>query len=339
MDTMAGLLGGPKARDAFMMKTVFHPPWSLRIEDRAPISVATMVRGDAWVYPDRARPCLLRPGDVALLRGPDAYTIADRPGTPVQIVVGPDQRCRTVADGKDVTESTALGVRTWGEAERAGASVMLSGTYQGPSEVGRRLLGALPALLVRPAGATDSPLVRLLADEIGKDEIGQGLVLDRLLDLLLVDVLRAWLAAPGSGAPGWYSAQADPVVGPALRLLHDRPADPWTVASLATAVGASRAGLARRFTELVGHPPMAYLAEWRVSLAADLLRDPDTTLETAAHRVGYSGAFALSAAFKRIRGMSPRHFREEGGEVSAQVRGGGVLGEGSSSGETVVLGA
>ncbi|MEV0280380.1 AraC family transcriptional regulator [Streptomyces sp. NPDC050610] len=336
MDTMACLLDGPKARDAFMMKTVLNPPWSIRIEDGAPISVVTMVRGDAWVSPEHAPPQLLRPGDVALLRGPDAYTIADRPGTPVQIVVGPDQRCSTVVDGKDVTESTALGVRTWGEEERAGSSVMLSGTYQAPGEVGRRLLGTLPALLVRPAGtgagagSGDSPLVRLLADEIGKDEIGQGLVLDRLLDLLLVDVLRAWLAAPGSGAPGWYSAQADPVVGPALRLLHEQPATAWTVASLADSVGVSRAGLARRFTQLVGRPPMAYLADWRVSLAADLLREPETTIETAARRVGYSGAFALSAAFKRIRGVSPQQYRKGSHAQSAK--------QFTASGQTVVLG-
>ncbi|MEV0260292.1 AraC family transcriptional regulator [Streptomyces sp. NPDC050617] len=339
MDTMAGLLDGPKARGAFMMKTVLNPPWSVRIEDRAPVSLVTMVHGDAWVAPDHARPYLLRPGDVALLRGPDAYTISDRAGTPVQILVGPDQRCSTVADGKDITESTALGVRTWGEAGRAGAAVMLSGTYQAPGEIGRRLLAALPVLLVRPAGAGagagagDNPLVRMLADEIGKDEVGQGVVLDRLLDLLLVDVLRAWLAAPGAGAPGWCGAQADPVVGPALRLLHEQPAAAWTVASLAGSVGVSRAGLARRFRQVVGEPPMAYLAGWRVSLAADLLREPDTTVETAARRVGYSGAFALSAAFKRIRGVSPQRFRKGGGEGS-----GGEPVADSGEGETVVLG-
>ncbi|WP_030354337.1 AraC family transcriptional regulator [Streptomyces scopuliridis] len=328
MDTLTGLLEGPKARGAFLLKSVFSPPWSLRVEDRAPISVVTMVRGDAWVLPDNGHPVRLCPGDVAVMRGPDAYAIADRPETPVQIVVGPEQRCNTT-EGEDVTETMALGVRTWGDDSRAGSSVMLSGTYQAPSEIGRRLLAALPVLLVRPAEAGDNPLVRILADEIGKDEIGQELVLDRLLDLLLVSVLRTWLAIPESGAPAWYRAQSDPVVGPALRLLHEQPGRAWTVASLADNVGVSRAGLARHFTTLVGEPPMAYLTGWRLTLAADLLREPDATVATVARRVGYSGAFALSAAFKRVRGVSPQEFRR-GGRGEPADRDGGV-------GRTVVL--
>lgn len=224
------------------------------------------------------------------------------------IVVGPEQRCVTT-EGVDVAESMALGVRTWGQEPGADASVLLSGTYQAPGEVGGRLLAALPALLVRPAPAGPDPLVGLLATEVGRAEAGQGLVLDRLLDLLLVDVLRAWLADPGSGAPGWVLAQGDPVVGPALGLLHERPEQPWTVASPAGAVGVSRAGLARHFSRLVGEPPMAYLTRWRLTLAADLLREPESTVASAARRVGYGGAFALSAAFKRVRGVSPQEFR------------------------------
>ncbi|MDG4865867.1 AraC family transcriptional regulator [Streptomyces sp. T-3] len=307
MDALTGLLEGPKARGAFLLKSVVNPPWAMRIEDRAPISLVTMVRGDAWAMPDSGTPVLLRPGDVAVLRGPDAYTIADHRDTAVQIVVGPEQRCNTT-EGEDVTDSMALGVRTWGIQEQDSA-VMLSGTYQAPSEVGRRLLNALPALLVRPVGNDQNPLVPLLAQEIHRDEPGQELVLDRLLDLLFVSVLRAWLAEPGAGAPAWYRAQSDPTVGPALRLLHDNPGQAWTVDSLARKVGVSRAGLARRFTAVVGEPPMAYLASWRLTLAADLLRDPEMTVATAAHRVGYSSAFALSSAFKRVRGMSPQEYR------------------------------
>ncbi|MEU0373088.1 AraC family transcriptional regulator [Streptomyces sp. NPDC006283] len=308
MDALTGLLEGPKARGAFLIKSVFSPPWALRVEDRAPISLVTMVHGDAWVLPDRSTPALLRPGDVAVLRGPDPYTIADAQDTGVQIVVGPEQRCNTT-EGEDVTDTMALGVRTWGDELGQGSSVMLSGTYQAPSEIGRRLLNALPTLLVRPAGAQDNALVALLAEEIGRDEPGQELVLDRLLDLLFVSVLRTWLAEPGAGAPAWYRAQSDATVGPALRLLHDNPGQAWTVESLARKVGVSRAGLARRFTTVVGEPPMSYLATWRLTLAADLLRDPDATVATVARRVGYSSAFALSSAFKRVRGMSPQEYR------------------------------
>ncbi|WP_326770452.1 AraC family transcriptional regulator (plasmid) [Streptomyces sp. NBC_01591] len=311
MDVLTGLLDGPKARGAFLLKSVFDPPWSLRIEDRAPISLATMVRGSAWVMPDGGVPALIGPGDIAVLRGPDPYTIADAQDTPVQITVGPDQRCSTTV-GEDVTDTMALGVRTWGDPLGQGSSVMLSGTYQAPGEIGRRLLGALPTLLVLPAALDDTPLVPLLAEEIGRDEPGQELVLDRLLDLLFVGVLRAWLAEPDAGAPAWYHARSDPRVGPALRLLHGDPAHAWTVESLARKVGVSRAGLARRFTEVVGEPPMTYLATLRLALAADLLLESDATVATVARQVGYSSAFALSSAFKRVRGVSPQEYRKSG---------------------------
>lgn len=167
----------------------------------------------------------------------------------------------------------------------------------------------LPTILVRPAESADHALITLLTAEISRDEPGQEIVLDRLLDLLLIGVLRAWLAAPGSGAPTWYRAQSDPVVGPALRLLHENPAHGWTVEELARKVGVSRAALARRFTDVVGEPPVAYLTGWRIALAADYLREPEATVATVARRVGYSGAFALSAAFKRVRGVSPKEYR------------------------------
>ncbi|MFD9726317.1 AraC family transcriptional regulator [Streptomyces sp. NPDC059072] len=317
MDTLTGLLEGPKARGAFLLKSVFNPPWSLRVEDRAPLSVVTMVHGDAWLLPDHGEPVRIRPGDVAVVRGPECYTVADAPDTPVQITVGPEQRCST-EDGEDVTETMALGVRTWGAGfQDAGSAVMLSGTYQAPSEIGRRLLNALPTILVRPAEAADNTLVTLLTSEISKDEPGQEIVLDRLLDLLLIGVLRTWLAAPGSGAPAWYRAQSDPVVGPALRLLHENPAHGWTVAELALKVGVSRASLARRFTEVVGEAPVAYLTGWRLALASDLLREPDATVATVARRVGYGSAFALSTAFKRVRGVSPQEFRTGAGPAAA----------------------
>ncbi|GAA2776395.1 AraC family transcriptional regulator [Streptomyces rameus] len=330
MDVLAGLLQGPKARGAFVLKSVFRPPWSLRVEDRAPVSLVTMVRGDAWVVPDRATPVLLKPGDLAVLRGPDPYTVTDDQGTDVRVIVGPDQRCTTV-DGIDLTDSMAQGVRTWGEPDAPDAAVMLSGTYQAPGAVGRRLLDALPALLVRTAAGTDDPLIPLLAQEIAREEPGQELVLDRLLDLLFVGLLRDWLRQPEHGVPAWYQAQSDPTVGPALRLLHDDPARPWTVASLAREVGASRAALARRFSAVVGEPPMAYLAQWRLTLAADLVCRPDTTLTEVARQVGYGSAFALSSAFKRVRGVSPQEYRASGGEP--------VLAARPASAGTVVLGS
>lgn len=307
VDALAGLLDGPRARGAFLIRSVFDPPWSVRIEDRAPLTLVSMLRGEAWVVPERGAPLRLCPGDVAIMRGPDPYTIADDPGTPPQAVIHPGERSTTPA-GDELCEVMDLGVRTWGERPD-GSAVLLSGTYQFQGEVSQRLLRVLPASLVLPAEALDSPLIPLLGDEMAKDEPGQEVVLDRLLDLLLIAVLRAWFSRPEAAAPAWYRAYGDPMVGRALGLLHDHPAQPWTVATLAARTGVSRAALARRFTELVGEPPMAYLTGWRLALAADLLREPDATVGAVARQVGYGSPFALSAAFKRVRGLSPHEHR------------------------------
>ena len=127
--------------------------------------------------------------------------------------------------------------------------------------------------------------------------------------MLVIAVLREWLTTAGAGAPGWYAAHLDPVVGPALRLLHGSPAEPWTLARLAAATHVSRAALARRFTALVGEPPMTFLTNWRLTLAADLLHEPGASVTSVAREVGYGSAFAFSAAFKRVRGVSPREHR------------------------------
>ena len=146
------------------------------------------------------------------MRGPEPYTVADDPATAPQAVILPGQRC-TTPDGQELAQMMDLGVRTWGNAAD-GATVMLTGTYQLDGEVSRRLLRALPTLLVLPDDAWDSPLVALMADEIVKDDPGQEAVLDRLLDLLLIAVLRAWFARPEADAPG---------VVPRLRRPRRRP--------------------------------------------------------------------------------------------------------------------
>jgi AraC-like DNA-binding protein len=307
MDAIAGLLDGPRARGAFLLRSQLDPPWSMRIADEAPLTLVAITRGHAWLLPEQGEPRRLGPGDVAILRGPDPYTLADDPGTAPQVIIHPGNRCET-PDGREVSLMAFMGVRTWGNSP-TGATVMLNGTYEGEGEVSRRLLKALPPVIVLGADVWDSPLVGLLAEEIAKDDPGQEAVLDRLLDLLLIAALRAWFARPDAQAPAWYRAYSDPIVGKVLRLIHNDPAHPWTIAELAAEAGLSRAALARRFTELVGEPPMAFLTDWRLSLAADLLLEPQATIGSVAHQVGYGSPFALSTAFKRVRGISPRQHR------------------------------
>jgi AraC-like DNA-binding protein len=205
-----------------------------------------------------------------------------------------------------------LGVRAWGD-RLDGSTLVLIGTYMMDGEISGRLLDALPPLLSLTSEEWPCPLTPLLMEEIGRDEPGQEVVLDRLLDLLVIAALRAWFSRPEAEPPAWYRAMADPVVGRVLRLVQDDPAHPWTVASLAVKAGVSRAGLARRFTELVGEPPMTHLTGWRLTLAADLLRDTDETIGAIARQVGYGSAFALSSAFKRVYGVSPQEHRGRAG--------------------------
>lgn len=290
-----------------MIRACFDPPWAVRIEDRAPLTVMLMVRGEAWIMPDGGERVRLRPGDLAIARGPDPYTCADDPDTAPQALILPGAECR-YPDGRELNGSMDLGVRTWGD-RLDGSAVMLIGTYLWQGEVSGRLLDALPPLLTLPAEVWDCPLTPYLMEEIVRDEPGQEVVLDRLLDLLVIAALWAWFSRPEAAAPAWYRALADPVVGRVLRLVQDDPAHPWTVASLAAKAGVSRAALARRFTELVGEPPMTYLTGWRLALAADALRDTEDTLDAIARRVGYGSAFALSSAFKRVYGVSPQEHR------------------------------
>jgi AraC-like DNA-binding protein len=304
MDAVSELLAEVRARGAVFRQAIMRPPWALRMVSGAPLTLATMLRGQAWIVPDQQEPVLVGPGDIAVIRGDVPYAVADDPAATPSLVVTRDDYC-SAAEGVEHASGPA---RTCG-TPTDGAAVLLSGAFERRGELSERLLHALPAVLMVPAEDVAYPPVELVAEEVARDRPGQQLVLDRLLDLMLVSALRSWFDNPDADAPGWCRALDDPVVGAALRLLHDTPAHSWTVADLAAKVGVSRAALARRFTALVGEPPMAYLASWRIALAADLLWTTDHTVGTIARRVGYANAFALSVAFKRLRGTRPSDHR------------------------------
>jgi AraC-like DNA-binding protein len=186
----------------------------------------------------------------------------------------------------------------------AGASLLVCGyrTRGG----GTRLTSALPAVATVAADDPDCVTLLELLDRGGD---GPPVVRDRLLDWLLTCTLSAWFDRRAPERPGWFAALADPVVGPALEAVHADAARRWTVEELAARGGASRAAFAKRFRELVGCAPLAYLRSWRMSLAAEYLADPDVTVGAVARRVGYADAFTFSAAFKRERGVAPSTVR------------------------------
>jgi AraC-like DNA-binding protein len=298
MDAVSALVDGPRAQRAFALKAVFEGTWSLTVEDRAPLTVVVMARGRATFTGTRGA-TELGAGDVVLARGPSPYTFADSVRSPADIRILPGQVC-VDPHGRILADDMAVGVRTWGNTRSEDATVMLVGTYQQETSVGSLLLSRLPD--ERVIRGLDPGLIELLAAEIVDDQPGQSAVIDRLIDLLVVRLARSVLAE-SSGI------SADALVGYALRAIEEHPEHPWTVGSLGAHVGFSRAALARRFALRMGEPPLTYLTRWRLALAADLLVGTDQTLASIASRVGYANAFALSAAFKRVHGESPRKYR------------------------------
>ena len=185
--------------------------------------------------------------------------------------------------------------------------------YDYDHEVAHPLLSLLPPVVHIPAdapgdGGPIQSTLRLLGSELGGRSPGSRSVVARLTDVLFVQVLREWLERESGGAC-WLRALRDPQIAEVIAVMHARPAEPWTLASLAQSVNLSRATLARRFTELVGQPPLAYLTRWRMDLAARRLRETTEPVNVIAHGVGYTSEFAFSRAFTRMRGEAPGRYR------------------------------
>ncbi|WP_410591979.1 AraC family transcriptional regulator [Amycolatopsis sp. lyj-23] len=303
---MDDLFRGVRAHGALFGSSVLTPPFSLHFVDGAPLTLCTALSGGGWIVPEHGEPERLDAYDTVVVRGPGTFTFVDELGT----------RAEPVACGEYCAAPELGGTRYrrgWRD-DGDGPTTLIVGAYPAGGEVSRPLLDALPPVLRVDGGGTGDPVLDHLAAEVAVDAPGQQVVLDRLLDWMLVCTLRAWFDRPGGEPPAWWTAQRDPVAGPALRLLHDDPAAPWTVATLAERAGVARSTLAKRFAELVGEPPLTYLTRRRMALAADLLADrPSATVSEVARRVGYADAFGFSAAFKRVRGVTPSEYRRRPG--------------------------
>jgi len=175
------------------------------------------------------------------------------------------------------------------------------------------LLSALPRLLHVPRQATEDGvlerLVKLALLETVAPRAGGASVLARLSELLFIEVVRRHLSTLPPEKIGWLAGLRDDGIGRVLGKLHERPAHPWTLDGLAGEAGMSRSVLAERFTHFVGIPPMQYLAQWRMQLAATLLSSTSMSLSEIADRVGYGSEAALSRAYKRWVGVAPADWR------------------------------
>ncbi|MGW0581367.1 AraC family transcriptional regulator [Streptomyces sp. NPDC002920] len=304
-DPLTDLLNGVRTTGAVFSWSPLSGSWAVRFEEAAPLALAVPLHGPAWAIPDGGRPVRLDQEDVAVLSGATPYVIASDLATEPEMIIRSDGSCTTL-DGQEQNRSRDLG--TW-DTSGPDDTLVLNGLYTVAAGAPGRLLAALPPLAVIPAEQGTCPINPAAFEDITRPAPGRQVLLDRLLDLMLIAALRSWFTRPGADVPGWYRALSDPVVGRALRLLDADMARQWTVDTLAAKAGVSRAALARRFTALVGQPPMTYLREKRITLASAMLHEPDATIGAVAARVGFSSAFALSTAFKQARGISPSEYR------------------------------
>ncbi|MFC0625711.1 AraC family transcriptional regulator [Kribbella deserti] len=285
MEPLDDLLRGVRADGAVLGTPVLSAPYALRFTDAAALTLIAPLHGEAWIVADD-KPVLVRPGDIAVVHGPAPFLVTDDPGRPSQAV---DTHCDGLVEGGPPGAGT-------------GGTVLLAGAYHVRQELPRRLFDELPRVIVACDDQSCGPLREYLEERIAAGALGRQVVLDRLLDWLLICTVRDWFEA---NETPWFEAVGDPVVGPVLQALHTTPAAPWTIAGLAALGNVSRTTLAKRFAELVGQPPLAYLTDLRMTLAAELLDRPGATVAAVARQVGYADAFSFSSAFKRERGTSP----------------------------------
>jgi AraC-like DNA-binding protein len=297
VDVLTDLLQRSRARGAVFARTTVYGGWGVRFPAGPLISVHAVVAGEAHLWADAPeRASRLVPGDVVLVRESIQFQMAHAPGA----------ECVPFAD----LATDAIRRRRLSTGDGP-PTVFFCAAYDFDGDLCRPMLDSLPATFrLRPAaGSTLRATMDLLGREMLHDEPGQQALLDRLLDVALVQMLRELFTAGDLGAPAWFRASGDPHVGAALRALHADPARRWTVADLAAEAALSRSAFARRFTELLGLGPLAYLTDWRMALARERLRDTDDRLAAVARSLGYGSEFAFAAAFKRHHGAAPGRWR------------------------------
>ena len=299
MDGVSALVDGPRAQRAFALKAVFDGTWSITVEDRAPLTVVVMARGRA-TFTGHHGATEVGAGDVVLVRGPAPYTFADTAQTPEDIRILPGQVCVD-------PHGRILAARHGARRPDLGQHTLRRRDGHADRHLPARDLGRLPAAVEAagragdpgPRSGTDRPVRG--GDRRRRTRAGRR---HRSAARPAGRALRADACSRRRRDPRgttWSDARCAPS--------RSTPNTPWTVESLATHVGLSRAALARRFAVQMGEPPLTYLTRWRLALAADLLVSTDLTLAAIAAKVGYANAFALSAAFKRVHGESPRDYR------------------------------
>jgi AraC-like DNA-binding protein len=298
VDPLADVFGLLDVRSAKCARLEADAPWAVAFGGYRHVKLGAVLRGECVISVDGvAGERRLGPGDCYLLGNGRPYRLASGSGVraipSAEVFAGfvPGTVVR-VGEGRD---ATVVGCEF--EFDAANAAV---------------LTDVLPALVHVPADSPHAGAIRTALQMLGPETAAPGLassvITERLAHILLIQVLRAHIAEGAHGG-AWLTALADPQIGSALTLIHQNPAHDWTVADLAAGASMSRSSFAARFSELVGVPPLEYVAGWRMRAAARDLRYGDKKIATIAAAAGYASQSAFSHAFKRAMGSSPGRYR------------------------------
>lgn len=269
--------------------------WSIRKARYEDPAFCLILDGSCFLDPDGVGALALEEGDFVLLPEMPSFTLASDPGISPRLVPFSDSR-----ESRYGTRSGPATMRMLGgyfRFDRANAPLLV------------KLLPSVVHIRRDEAGAARvRRIVELIGEEADAQRPGRDLILERLVEVLLVEALRFRSASAAKEEQGLLAGLSDPALARSLREIHVDVARRWTVEALARAAGMSRAVFAERFARKVGMPPMQYLLEWRMAIAKDLLRRERPVLAEVAERVGYQSASAFSAAFTRLTGRSPSEF-------------------------------
>ncbi len=268
------------------------------------VSYHVLTRGACWGGVLGEPPVHMAPGDIIVFPHGDAHVMSSAPG----MRGVPDLSIYRLRGDGQLPFTLSMG------SDRPDPSHLVCGFLGCDAQPFNPLLAALPRVIhvsARAGGALEA-FVQLAVAESTQPRPGGGCVLSRLSELMFVDVIRQYLETLPPGRSDWLAGLRDPHVGRAITALHESPARDWTLETLAREVGLSRSALAERFTQFVGQPPMQYLANWRMQLAANHLLTSLDSVAAVAERVGYESEAAFSRAFKKAVGVPPSQWRKVG---------------------------
>jgi len=298
MDAISDVLASYRSGNAVLGAAVLRRPWGIKVDPQRSSAIHVVLEGECWLrLPYHDDPIRLSRGDVVLVAGGLAHALSD----PF------DAEAIPIGDALSAAPNRR-------DAPAPKTTTLLCAKYQLDEAGPHPMVSLMPPLiqLTRQQVEANRPLqlaLELLRLETQDGRTGADIIASRLLDSALVLLLRAWINNQPDGVADWFAALGDPGIARALRLIHEQPAEPWTVAALADRALLSRATFARRFTQLVGGPPLAYLGRWRMTLAAKALRESSRSIEAIARAVGYESAPAFSKAFSRAYAQSPGRYR------------------------------